>query len=176
MDLTPDPVVAESGRLRLRLLSPPDAPFLVRLMNEPSWLQNIGDRGIRSAADAERYLETTALAMYRTRGFGMYLVEKRADGAAIGLCGLVRRDALPEADLGFALLPEFWGQGYAREAAAAVLAHARTALGIFRLLAIVAPHNRRSVALLERLGFQAQGEVQLGGEALALFAWVAPAP
>lgn len=153
--------VIESARLSLRRVTAGDATFLCRLLNEPSWLQNIGDRGVRTAADAERYFQSKILPMYEQRGFGMYLVESKVGTIPMGLCGLVKRDTLPDVDLGFALLPEFWGKGHAIEAATAVMAHARTSLGLTRLLAIVTPANTPSVRLLQKLGFGFQKTIRL---------------
>lgn len=164
-------IVTETSRLILRHLAPADAAFYRRLVNEPSWLQNIGDRGIRTQEDAEEYIRTKSMETYRTLGFGMYLVESKADAQPIGVCGLVKRESLPDLDLGFALLPEFWGQGYAREAAAAVMDLARTSLGLSRLLAITSLGNHASGSLLEKLGFRFEGIVRLppGEEELKLF-------
>lgn len=148
--------VCDSPRLRLRWMTLDDAPFLLRQLNEPSWHLNIGDRGVRTVEDARRYIQTRMLAPYRALGYGMNLVELKAGGAAIGLCGLVKREHLPDPDLGFSLLEEFWGYGYALEAAAAVLEHARRTLGLPRLLAITTPTNERSARLLEKLGFRLQ--------------------
>ena len=132
-----------------------DASFFLRLLNEPSWLANIGDRGVRTVADAERYIRNNIWAPYQTHGFGLYAVQLRSHAAPIGLCGLVQRDFLPAPDLGFALLPECCGHGYATEAARAITSHAQVELGIGRLYAIVQHGNERSVRLLERLGFRA---------------------
>lgn len=164
-------IVTETSRLVLRHLNPADAVFFCRLVNEPSWLQNIGDRGVRTPEDAEEYIRTRYMEAYRTLGFGMYLVESKAGAQPMGLCGLVKREALPDLDLGFALLPEFWGQGYAREAAAAVMDLARTSLGLSRLLAITSLGNHASGSLLEKLGFRFEGIVRLppGEEELKLF-------
>lgn len=156
----PGALVCESPRLALRRVTPDDAAFLLRQLNEPGWLEHIGDRGVRTLDDARRYIELRILAPYRQLGFGMYRVETRADGQAVGLCGLVKRDTLPDPDLGFSLLEEHWGRGYAVEAARAVLQHARDALGLPRLLAIVSPGNGPSRRVLEKLGFAAQGRVR----------------
>jgi [ribosomal protein S5]-alanine N-acetyltransferase len=131
-----------------------DAAFFLRLLNEPSWLENIGDRGVRSLADAEGYIRNNVWAAYRTCGFGLYAVQLKSAPLPIGLCGLVKRDFLASPDLGFALLPEYVGYGYATEAARAVIAYAHATLGIEQLYAIVQPGNERSVSLLERLGFK----------------------
>ena len=155
--------VLQTPRLRLRRLDHADTPFILRLVNEPSWLQNIGDKGVRTLDDALRYLDEGPLAMYARHGFGLYAVTRREDDAPIGLCGLIRRDTLPDADIGYAYLPEFWGQGFAREAAAATLEHARRDFGLPRLLAITAPHNTPSMRLLEHLGFAVERVECLGG-------------
>jgi len=147
-----------------------DAAFFLRLLNEPSWLENIGDRGVRTVADAEHYIRNNIRAAYQAHGFGLYAVQLRSKPLPIGLCGLVRRDFLPAPDLGFALLPEYCGHGYATEAARAVLSHAQVELEIERLYAIVKPGNRRSVKLLEQLGFRRAGPGQIPqGEEVELF-------
>lgn len=159
----PPPLLA-TARLELRCAALADAAFLLRLLNEPSWLENIGDRGVRSHADAERYIRDTFQAPYRTLGYGMYVVALKVSGQPIGVCGLVRRDFLPGPDLGFALLPEFVGGGYACEAARAVMGHAQHTLGIARLYALVKRGNQRSVRVLDRLGFRHQGPCALAAE------------
>jgi ribosomal-protein-alanine N-acetyltransferase len=150
------PVLA-TPRLELRVPALGDAPFFLALLNDPSWLENIGDRGVRSAADAGRYIRETLQAPYAALGFGLCVVQLKATGQPIGVCGLLKRDFLPGPDLGFALLPEFVGFGYASEAARAVLAHARSTLGLARVYAIVKRGNRRSGKLLGALGFQPLG-------------------
>lgn len=143
----------ETARLRLRDIAPSDAPFILTLLNEPSFLQNIGDRGVRTPDDARAYIENGPMASYARHGFGLYLVELRDSREPIGICGLLRRDALPDPDLGYAFLPGYWGRGYAFESAAAVRHYVREQLGVRRLLAIVSPANDASIRLLERLGF-----------------------
>lgn len=160
----------QTPRLRLRELAPEDAPFTLRLLNEPSFIANIADRGVRTLEDAARYLERGPIASYTQHGFGMWLVEHADSGEPAGMCGLVRREGLADIDIGYAFVPEYWGQGLAREAARAVLAHARDRLGLRRLVAIVSLDNARSARLLEALGFEDQGTVELGGETLRLFA------
>ena len=113
--------VAETARLRLRWLDDGDATFILRLVNEPSWIRYIGDRNVRSVEDAQRYLREGPVAMYERLGFGLNLVESKATGEPLGICGLLRRDTLEHVDLGFAFVPGAWGQGYAQESAAATL-------------------------------------------------------
>ncbi len=130
----------------------------MRLYNEPSFLQHIGDKGVRTLADAEKNLQQGAIASYAQHGYGMWLVENQ-QGQAIGLCGLIKRDFLTETDLGYAYLPEFFGVGYAYEAASAVLAYAAAHTELKTLVAIVSPANLASKALLQKLGFVQHGQV-----------------
>lgn len=158
----------ETPRLRLRRPTPDDADFMLELLNDPGFLEHIGDRGVRDLGAARAYVETAVLASYQRHGYGMRVVEVRGSGARAGLCGLVRRDWLEHTDLGYAFLPAFRGRGYAEESAAAVLADAQVRLGIGRLLAIVSPSNPRSISLLEKLGFASAGEVTAPGESRSL--------
>jgi RimJ/RimL family protein N-acetyltransferase len=144
----------ETERLTLRRLTPEDAEFIRALVNDPDWLRNIGDRGVRSAADGRAYIQNGPMRMYDAHGFGLYAVLRKPDGAMMGLCGIIKRDTLPDFDLGFAFLPPFRGQGYAREAALAVLAEARDEFHLARLLAITSLDNARSIKLLESIGFR----------------------
>ena len=161
-------VVAETGRLRLRRPTAADADFFLELLNDPGFLEHIGDRGIRDLDAARGYVETAVLSSYQRHGYGMCVVEVKESGARAGLCGLVRRDWLDHTDLGYAFLPAFRGRGYAEESAAAVLADAAGRLDIGRLVAIVSPSNSRSMSLLEKLGFVPAGEVTAPGESKAL--------
>jgi len=162
--------VAQTGRLRLRRLTEADGSFYCRLANDPDWLRNIGNRNLPTPEAAAEFIRAKTLPGYEALGFGMYLVESSADGTPLGLAGLVKRDTLPGPDIGFAFLPEHRGQGYALEAARAVVDHART-LGMARLLAIVSPHNTPSSRLLEKLGFALEGRRPVGanGEELLVY-------
>ena len=164
--------VATTPRLVLRRVTLADAPFLLKQLNEPSWLRNIGDKGARTLADVEQYIRNGPLEMYRKHGHGMYIIELAAGGQPVGMCGLVRRDGLPEPDIGFALLEEHFGKGYALEAATAVMELARETLGMKRVLAITTVSNDRSGRLLAKLGFREQGMVRLkpDAEELKLYA------
>jgi RimJ/RimL family protein N-acetyltransferase len=153
--------VLETDRLTLRRLTLEDAPFILELVNEPSWIKFIGDRGVRTLDDARAYARKGPIAMYEALGFGLYATQRKSDGALMGLCGLIKREFLKDFDLGFAFLPRFWDQGYAREAAAAVLTHAKEALGLARIVAIASLDNERSIKLLESLGFQYEEVIKL---------------
>lgn len=146
--------VVETERLTLRRMTLDDAAFILRLVNEPAWLRFIGDKNVRNLDDARRYIQTGPLDMYARFGFGMFLVQLKSTGAPIGACGLLRRDTLPAPDIGYALLPEFWGQGYAFEAAAAVLSYGHKSHGLNRIMAITSPDNANSVRVLERCGMK----------------------
>lgn len=154
-----------TARLELREVVLGDAAFLVRLLNDPSWLENIGDRGVRTPEDAEAYIRNNIWAQHQTHGFGLYAMQLRSIPLLIGMCGLVKRDFLAAPDLGFALLPDFTGHGYATEAARAVMLHAHSKLHIERLYAIVKRGNHRSLRLLGELGFRHEGPLPLPPEA-----------
>ena len=147
-------IVLDTPRLRLRTLGADDAPFYLALVNEPSWLQHIGDKQTHTLEAARAAILQGPCEMQRRLGHSLYLVERKDDAAPLGLCGLIQRDSLPGVDIGYALRPAYWGQGYAYEAAAAVVAHARDTLRLPRLLAITGPDNAASNALLRKLGLQ----------------------
>ena len=147
-------VVLQTERLYLRQQQVADAPFILQLVNDSDWIRYIGDRGLRTVEAAEAHIRDGAMAMYTRHGFGLYLVETKVAQVPIGICGLVRRDFLDEVDLGFALMPQYRGKGYAYEAAQATIDYARSEIGLERLLAIVLPDNVASIRLLERLGYQ----------------------
>lgn len=169
--------VLETDRLRLRHLTPDDAAFIVELVNEPAWTHFIGDRGIRTPEEARAYIATGPAAMVARYGFGLGAVELKEGGTPIGICGLIKRETLPDVDLGFALLERCWRQGYAREMAAAVLAYGRTTLKLPRVVALTTPDNERSGRLLEKVGFRFERMVRLDATkpACRLFAFPAPA-
>lgn len=164
--------VLETERLVLRWLATGDSAFILELVNEPSWLKFIGDKGVATLEDAERYIRNGPLEMYTRLGFGLYLVELKESGEPIGICGLIKRETLEDADLGFAFLPRFWGKRYAFESASATLSFGKRVLGLSRIVAITSPDNFRSVKLLERLGFRFERTLQLAAnsEALGLYA------
>jgi RimJ/RimL family protein N-acetyltransferase len=144
----------ETDRLLIRPMTVDDAPFMLRLLNDPDWLRYIGDRGVRSVDDARVYIRNGPIAMVERLGFGFGVVETRAGGTPIGICGLAQRDYLDAPDLGFALLPEHRGQGLAYEAAVAVRDFARGELRLPRLLATTRIDNVASQRLLEKLGLR----------------------
>ncbi|HET9294082.1 MAG TPA: GNAT family N-acetyltransferase, partial [Gemmatimonadales bacterium] len=137
------------------------AEFILGLLNEPSFLRYIGDRGVRTVEDARAYIAKGPIDSYDRHGFGLLLVSRKEDGVPIGMCGLLRRDALPDVDVGFAFLPAFWGKGYAFESAAAVLSYGREVLGLNRIVAITSPENEGSIRVLTKLGMRFEGMIRL---------------
>jgi len=154
-------IVLETNRLVLRRLDTGDAAFTLRLVNEPSWLQYIGDKGVRSLEEAENYLLTGPIDMNERLGFGMWMVELKPSRKPIGFCGLIKRETLDDVDIGFALLPEYCQKGYAFEAASATLDYAKTQLNLPRIVAITSQDNAVSGKLLEKLGFRYERLLQL---------------
>jgi [ribosomal protein S5]-alanine N-acetyltransferase len=142
----------ETERLLLRELNADDAPFILGLLNEPSFLQYIGDKGVRTVADAREYIAEGPVASYAAHGHGLYHVALKETLEPIGMCGILRRPTLDSPDIGFAYLPAYWGRGYALEAAHAVLEHARDALGVTDVVAIASMDNAPSAKLLNKLG------------------------
>jgi len=164
--------VLETERLALSQLADRDAEFIRGLLNEPSFIRYIGDRGVRTADDARRYINDGPVASYARYGFGLLRVGLKDSGTPIGICGVLKRDTLPEPDLGISLLPAWWSKGYALEAASAVMQQARAGLGLGRILAITSTDNDPSIRLLGKLGFRFERMTRLGDDAteLRLFA------
>ena len=146
--------VIETPRVRLRTASVDDAAFFLGLVNEPTWLATIGDRQIHTVDAARAALEQGPITQQRELGYSFYIVQHRADGVAIGMCGLIKRPTMPGADIGYALLPAYCGQGLAWEAASGVLRHAREALGLPTVYGLVSPQNQPSINLINKLGLR----------------------
>ncbi|MDH4261038.1 MAG: GNAT family N-acetyltransferase [Gammaproteobacteria bacterium] len=152
----------ETARLVLSPLSEHDAQFMLGVLNEPSFLRFIGDRGVRTPEDARRYIQDGPMASYARYGYGLLRVALKADATPIGICGVLKRDGLPEPDLGFSLLPAYWSRGYAHEAASAVMQQARGSLGLGRILAITSVDNESSIKLLGKLSFRFERMIRVG--------------
>jgi len=157
----------ETERLSLRWLREDDAPFILELVTEPSFFRHIGDKGVRNDDDARRYIRDAHLDSYRRHGFGVYRVASRDPGpegagepVPVGICGLMKRDFLPDPDLGFAFLAAHRSKGYAHESARAVLRHGREVLGLGRVVAMVSFDNHASIKLLGKLGMEYEGRVR----------------
>ena len=163
--------ILETQRLVLRRLTMEDAPFIFQLLNEPSFIRFIGDKGVRNLEDARNYILNGPVLSYERNGFGLYLVELRETETSIGICGLIKRDSLPDVDVGFAFLPRFWKKGYAVESAGAVLKFAREVLKLDRIVAITDIENEASGKVLEKLGMKLDKLIKLSdnSETVKLF-------
>ena len=163
--------VLTTERLDLRRLVAEDAGFILELFNQPAFLENIGDRGLRTLEDAQRYILDGPVKSYSENGFGIYLVELRGSGTPIGISGLVKRDYLEDFDIGFAFHSDFWAQGYATEAARVSLEDGLQTHRLARILAIAAVHNLGSQRVLEKIGLRFERMIRIpNGEELQLFA------
>ncbi len=158
-------IVLETERLILRKLSTDDAEFVLELLNEPSFLRYIGDRGVRNLEEAKQYILNRLVTSYERNGFGLYLVELKESSIPIGISGLVKRDTLPDPDIGFAYLPAYWSKGYAVESAAAVMNYAREVLGLTRIVAITSLDNEASAKLLGKIGLRFERLIKLSEDA-----------
>lgn len=173
--------ILETTRLALREVETSDAAFMLDLLNQPSWIKYIGDRGVRTLEESAEFIETRYRKGYKENGFGLWVVELKSNSdtltdarvsasVPIGICGLVKRDTLPDPDIGFAFLPDYWGKGYAVEAADATIKYATENLGLNNLLAITTLDNESSIKLLEKTGFVFEKiMVSETGEELRLF-------
>ena len=158
-------LILETDRLRLRWFTgtDTDADFLRALLNDPGWLANIGERNVRTRRQARHWIATRHTEVYGRLGFGFWAVERKSDGALMGMCGLVKRDTLMEVDVGYALMPAFRAQGYAREAAAACVRYAHDVLGLPEVWGITGPDNAPSAGVLQRIGLRDAGITRLVG-------------
>tara|TARA_A100000171_G_scaffold12257_1_gene10132 strand:+ start:357 stop:875 length:519 start_codon:yes stop_codon:yes gene_type:complete len=149
-------IILETERLRLEEGSLDDQVFIFTLLNSPNWVEFIGDRGIETLQDAENYIKNTLIKNYNERGFGLYKIILKHNDSPIGLCGFLQRDYLDYPDIGYAILPEYEGNGYTSEAAQAVLNHGKTQLKFNTILAITSSKNIVSQHLLQKIGLQRQ--------------------
>jgi RimJ/RimL family protein N-acetyltransferase len=160
--------VLETERLSLRQFSIDDSDFILKLLNEQSFIQNIGDRGVRTLEDARSYILRVPIASYERNGFGLYLVMLTASGESIGMCGLIKREELDDADIGYAFLPKYWSKGYAVESALKFKEYARDVIGLKRLVAITDPENQGSIRVLEKIGLKFEKMVRLSEDDIEL--------
>ena len=168
--------VIETERLILRHLAVNDAEFILELLNDPSFLQHIGDRGVRTLADARHYILQGPGASYEQNGFGLYLVELKVSQTPIGICGLVKREGLADVDIGYAFMPHFWSNGYAVESASAVMTYGKEQLGLRRIVAITAPDNIASIKVLEKIGLTFERMTQLSDDSQPVKLFSPPTP
>jgi RimJ/RimL family protein N-acetyltransferase len=154
--------ILETERLILREFTLEDAAFILELLNTPTWLQFIGDKKVLSIDDAENYLLNGSIKSYAENGFGFYAVVEKSTKKTFGMCGLIKRDTLPDIDIGFAFLPNFISKGCGYEIASATLDYALNILKINRIIAIVNPENEKSIRLIKKIGMQFEEMIKLG--------------
>ena len=154
----------ETERLRLRPVVKEDAPFILQVLNMPKWLQNIGDRDVKTVAEAEKYIADRMTPQLERLGFGNYVVMLKKDGTKIGNCGFYDRPGLKGTDIGFAFLPDYEGQGFGTESASRLMRAAREDFDLKTVLGITAKHNVASQKLLEKIGLRHTGFTTLPGE------------
>ncbi|OAK33516.1 GNAT family N-acetyltransferase [Bacillus wiedmannii] len=164
-------IVLETERLVLRWFDIKDAPFILELVNDPAWIQFIGDKRIKNLDDAKKYILNGPVDMYNKMGFGLYLVERKEDFTPLGMCGLIKRDSLEDVDIGFAFLEKFRSKGYGFESASAVIDYGVRNLGMKRIVAITTIDNINSGKLLEKVGLQFEKIISDSGEDLKLFGY-----
>lgn len=151
----------ETPRLRLRPLQESDAEFVLRLVNDPAFIENIADKNLRTPDEARAFLRDGPWTNQPRAGYGQLLVQARDSGAAVGVCGLLYREALALTDVGFAMLAEFRGRGFALEAARAAMEYGYTELELAEIVGLTSPTNLASIRVLEKLGMQQDGSVRL---------------
>ncbi len=163
--------ILETERLTLREITETDDEFILDLLNQPSFIKYIGDRNVRDVEQSREFIESRFRASYKTYGFGLWAVVLKTDETPIGICGFVKREFLPDADIGFALLPQFEKKGYAIESAQAVMKYGKNTLGLKRVLAITSQINEVSGRLLDKLGFKFErlSEMPQNDEKVKLF-------
>lgn len=155
--------ILETERLLIRQLTATDAEFILELLNEPDYIKNIADRGVRTAADARAYIESGPAASYAKNGFGLFAVTLKDSGIPIGMCGLIKRDFWDDIDIGYAYLERYRGKGYAYEAATAVMDYGRKVLKLKRIVAFTTLDNDASIRLLEKIGLRFEKIMSLPG-------------
>ncbi|HNP18633.1 MAG TPA: GNAT family N-acetyltransferase [Fulvivirga sp.] len=146
-------MIRKTSRLSITRITIADAPFILKLVNSPTFKQFIGDRNLKTEEDAANYIQSWALGNYAKHGFGPYIVRAIDGNCPVGTCGLFKREKLAYPDLGYAFLPEFTGLGYASESAQAVIEYAFNDLKMPILYAITNHDNANSIKLLSKLGF-----------------------
>lgn len=169
-------MMLETSRLWLREFTPEDTGFILALLNSPDWLLNIGDRNVRTPEAARQYLQQRVIPEYARYGYGAYLVVRKSDGAPMGMCGIYNRPGLDHPDIGFAFLPEYTRQGYARESASFLLHYVLDNFHPSGIQAFTLPSNLPCRRLLEAIGLRPVGPMFLPGDPdeLILYEYAAP--
>lgn len=158
----------ETERLLIRQFNTEDADFILELLNDPSFIKNIGDRNVRTLEDAQAYLRKGPMTSYEKNGFGLSLVILKETGESIGMCGLIKRDTLENVDIGYAFLPRYWAKGYAVESTLGMKIYAKDVVGLNKLVGIVDPANEESIRVLEKIGLTYEKMIRLPEDSIDL--------
>ena len=156
--------VLETERLELGIIGEEDAEIMLAIWNDPGFIRNVSDRGVRTIEEAREAIRDGAQKLFDDYGYGPYWMQLKSDGTRIGICGLFKRDNLDDPDIGFAVLPNWIGRGYAGEAATAVVAYARDELRLSTITAIVSPGNEPSIGLIQKLGMTFDRMITMPGD------------
>ena len=160
------PATITTERLSLDLLTVNDHAFMRELMNTRGWLTFIGNRNIHSDEDAISYINK----INGNPDFTYWTVRLKQHDKPIGVITFLKRIYLPHFDIGFAFLPEYFGQGYAFEAAGQVLSIVKRLPAHATVLATTIPTNSSSIKLLTKLGFSFEKEIEEGDLKLHVYA------
>lgn len=166
-------MLIETERLKLRKFSLNDTNFILLLLNEPAFIKNIADKGVRTIEDAKKYLTTGPLKSYEINGFGLWMIERKSDNQPIGISGLINRPTLDDIDIGYAILDKYSGKGYATEATLAAFKYGSHNLGLKRIVAVVKPDNILSIRVLKKIGLRFEKMIRLrkDAEEIKLFSY-----
>ncbi|WP_347310903.1 GNAT family N-acetyltransferase [Defluviimonas sp. SAOS-178_SWC] len=140
--------ILHTGRLTLRMPKLSDFEHWAAFFASP---RSIHERGMMDRAEAYRHWAAD-VALWPLKGYGAFGLDDRDTGAYVGEVGIYEPEGYPEPELGWFVIPEAEGKGFAAEAARAVMLWARQSFGWDRLVNIIDPANHRSIALGLRLG------------------------
>ena len=148
----------------MRWLTLNDAELMLAVWNDPAFIKYVGDRGVYTLDQAHDALESGAFQLYENYGYGPFRLTLRENGQVVGVCGLFRREGYDDPDIGWSVLPEFSGKGFAYEAASAVLAYAWQEVGLSRVTAFIDVKNTPSIGLARKLGLRFERMARLVGD------------
>ena len=154
----------DTERLYLRPTNEEDAAFVLALLNTPKWLKYVGDRNVNTEEEAKEYIGKRMLPQLESHGYSNYTMIRKEDKAKVGCCGLYDREGLEGVDIGFALLPEFEGNGYALEGAQELIRAAKDDFAIETVKGITSKDHFASQNLLRKLGMVCNDKVVLPDE------------
>lgn len=154
----------ETERLILRPMSREDKNFVFELYNRPKFIQHIGNRNVNTIEDAENYILNRFAPQIERLGYGNYLLVTKEGNEKVGAVGIFEREGLDIVDIGYSLLEEFEGKGYAFEAAQKVKSIGMDEFGLTKISAIISKDNISSQKLIEKLGLRFKKQVILPGE------------